>query len=714
MKFRLTQTVLILFSLFLISCDNNLAFVASRNTGNNDGTPLKVRANIVSSQAGQFVQVNQPSLLPDNIHLDPKLAVIVDNSNNKVAVTRNSDGTLRFPLTASSGLRSNGQLSVLFVTEKGQSHFIILDTSPLLTLSNPPLKITPSDTVIKGTKIELKANLKEPISGLNYSWFYGDPISNRWTPISGNTEQVSWEPLLVGNFHIKIEATTSSGAFSSYVTPTAQITVKDSDTIAIIKPLDGNILKGETVDLSANIPELKEKNINYRWAFGPSPQGPFTPISESGKDIKWEPLSTGSFYIQIEALGDSTSTYTSSKPLVSVSNSDTIVLTTPSSGQILRGENITLAANLPGNNGQNLTYNWLFGFSPQATFTPISGSKETVQWQPSQTGEFYIRLKTFNKVSNDSTTYTTSKAIVSVSDSDSVFNVAPSGNIFKGESVQLTIDNNEIDSFFWSFSSSAQGPFVTLPGSGKSVNWAPPQTGSFFIRAEGRRTDGTTAKFTSANALVLVSEKADVIQTSPALAEINLGQSARLIANIPNIAPNSRFSWSFSTTSTGPFTTIEPLSSQGSNQQLTWIPTQIGSFFLKVDISNPNNQSNISFTTITPQVFVKEDQPFFSTDPTPANIKNTNNVTIKAAFNPGVSGFSYGWSYARTSTGPFTPIGGSIAPEVVWKSPNIIGSYYIKFEATSSGSNQVISFTSKSPLVFLNTTDSPGEAFGEF
>lgn len=680
---------------------------------------LTLRGNITSALASgtRSVQISETDRLPAIFQTAKEINVIFDNNKSLIPAIRNLDGSITFPLTQGVQLDSAGNLSMILVADHTFSQSLHLQTGSLFQLAKPPIILSPANQIIKGSSVTLKANLIESNSADKYdfNWYFGASAAGPWTAVSSTGPEVSWEQPTVGNFYIRLDMISrTSQTSSTYVTPGPLFSVQESDQIASLQPASGNIFKGDSIQLKVHLPELKGVKADYLWSYSQSPQGPFQPMTGQGESITWEPPLTGAFYLRIQALANhKTSTYTSSKALVSVADSEELFGREPASGSLVRGESIRLTAALPGTDTSALSYAWFYGFSAQAAFIPIAGTGKTVSWLPPQTGEFLIRLRTFSPTTQESRTYTTSKAIVSVKDSDDMFITNPKpGNIQKGDQIELSLANATQESISWSFATTAQGPFIVIPATGSHIHWTPNGTGSYYIRAEVPDANGTQT-FTSATPLVVVADRTNVITPQPNPGMIALGQVMSLTAALPQASGNLIYTWYSGASATGPWTAIQSLDDQASQRTISWIPTISGSYFVKVDVSNPDNQSMVSFISSSPLVFVNEEQPFFGTVPAPAKTIKEEPIELTVRFQPQGRTFNYGWQYSTSSAGPFLGMGGSNEPKLNWKPPkSLTGSFYIRFDATSPGTKRTISFVSKVPLVYISDSNAPSSNFG--
>lgn len=706
------KIILLCLVLLLNACDTPIGLTARMEPSRQ----LQLRATLQPTTTGQVIVLSNPSVLPPGLRQASEIRALLDNSNTPYMVNRNADGSLTIPLPAGRSPDSQGYLEVILIDEKQQSYFLRLETGPLLRLNEPAIQVFPSHTVLPGSPVTLQLNLAEFINldHFRFHWSYAPSPQGPWTALSGSSTRVNWEPNQPGNYYFRVEITdTTNQASSFYTSPVALVNVLDSRRIAQTDPASGAIRLGQSIRLQAVLPETAA-GTRYLWSVSPQAQGPFQPLAEEGKSIVWEPKTAGSYFIRIQTIfiDGKSATYTSSETLVHVSEADDVIQIEPVSGSLVRGERIQLSARLPEGGTEGKSYRWFYSNSSQGPFSPIGGDSPIVFWSPEQTGEFYIRLRVLDAKTQQERTFTSSKALVSVRDSDESFLLKPQpAHLIRGQSVQIQLQRLEKNrTISWFYAPSPQGPFTSIPGQGQSVIWFPPQAGSYYLRAEVSGNHLPKSVYTSATALVTVAEGNNTIQIEPQRA-INLGESLRLKANIPLQGDQLRYHWSYGVTPEGPWWPIQSLDSDQQARSLTWYPPQSGSFYLKTDVSDPVYGIHQSFVSPTAIAFVTDTPPFFQTSPTPATIGTQGAVSFSARFNPPRSGFMYAWSYALAPTGPFTAIGGSIQPQIVWKQPGFPGNYYIKMDAIDTLSQRSISFISSYPLVFVTESQTSTQGF---
>ena len=721
-EYLLLGLLFLVFIFIVSSCDSDTAFISTKPNVNEI---LTIRANLLTTQAGQIVQITETSKFSSKIIQADDLTVAVNASKVTIPVSKNADGSYSFPLPAGTKIDTDGTLRVIFVINKTTSELITLQTGTLLALGTPPIETDPNPArIVKGTKIYLKANVdKEKASKFTFNWSYKSNAQAPVIPISGTGTTVEWTPALVGSYLIQLDTLDNeSGLSSSYSSPTPIVFVLETDSIVVTDPNPATILEGEEVGLTANLAAMSGKNITYTWSYSASQIGTFFSISGEKDSVSWKPPATGSYYIRIEAHNNDTNksnVYTTSEPVVFVNASDDIITTFPESGNISRGTTVKLIAN-PKNKSTTLKYTWSYALSKIGPFSPITGTTDTVQWLPASTGNYYIQVKAYDSTTNESKIYTSNTALVSVSESSDLFMTEPNpGNISRGGAVKLIINIPDTDgqnlNYTWSYSSNPLAmPFTSINGTGKSVSWTPSLSGSYYIKVDV--TDNTTkslSSFTSSNALVFVADNPNIITTVPNPGFISLGDSIKITANIPDSDNKQyKYNWTYASSGLGPFLPVTSTDIKSdTSKTTTWTPPVDGSYFIKVDIADPQTGTLLSFTSSTAIVIVNENSPFFTTSPGTGITKIGSPISLTARFTQ-LGGFNFSWSYGPSTIGPWSSIGGSYKPEITWTNPRVAGSYYIKLDVVNLSNNRLTSFISKAPMVFVNISDAPSPTFG--
>ena len=205
-----------------------------------------------------------------------------------------------------------------------------------------------------------------------------------------------------------------------------------------------------------------------------------------------------------------------------------------------------------------------------------------------------------------------------------------------------------------------------------------------------------------------MSDQNNVITVLNPQDKYQLGRAVTLNSQITR--PGLRYSWGYSTSPQGPFQPVQGLNNN-NQQQVEWFPPQTGSYFIQLTLTD--NDSQLQFVSPTPLVRVEETVPLFSTDPVNGRIEDDESVRLFSTFQSSNRSFNYGWAYSTSDAGPFIPLGGSATPEFLWDlKPKPTGSYYIRLQASSPGSDNRITFISSTPVVFISRNDQPSNEFG--
>lgn len=667
------------------------------------GETPAVRATLVAAATGQSLRVIQIDQLPEFLRNATTLRAILDNSNTTYAVVRNADGSLSIPLSAGRQPDSQGLIEILLMDSTGRSALVKFNTGPLLNLAANPISVSPTSQIVLGTELSLKANFADSadIAPFVFSWSASASAAGPFTPISGTGASVTWTPATAGNYFLRFEMRdTRTGAASTYTTSTPFVFVAAADQIVITDPADGRILAGDKIGLKANVAEVKDAATPWLWSYSQSPVGPFQPISGQGASISWEAPAAGSYYLRLQAnINGQQNTYTTSRAVVLVSNADEVIAITPSSGVAIRGQSISLKANVP-NTDSSWRHLWSYAASPVGPFTAIAAEGASINWLPDTTGEFYLRVRVINPTTGEEKTYTSSKTLLSVRDSDDRFVLTPNpANLTKGQSLLLGLKDIPVDrSINWFFAASPAGPFVAIPASGQNARWSPAGAGTYYLRAEVTGSNVPKSTYTSASALVSVSEASGVITASPEGSQ-TLGRPVHLSAHLPEAVSNAQYNWSLGVSPAGPWTSVQSFDSDVRGPEINVYAPTSGNYYVKVDVTTPSGV--LSFVSPRALIFAAPSRDFFGTNPTPATIGTQGAVALTANFQPpDTSSYTYSWSSSLSPVGPFTALGASLAPRFSWSAPGIPGNYYIKLDVLAPN-HRGISLISSDPIVFV-------------
>ena len=487
--------------------------------------------------------------------------------------------------------------------------------------------------------------------------------------------------------------------------------VKLNNPSIILSKDTGTIIKGQKINLKANISKESEGKLNFNWYYTTNPaSGQFFPISGSNQSVDWTPNASGGYFIKVDMIDKSSgafSTYTTPVSTIFVSDAKDIFSISPNSGTVLRGKDVNIGVNIPNLNPEKYDFAWSVSASPQGPFVNVSGSGQNVDWSTSASGNFYVKVDVLNKETNENSSYVSSEALIFVTENENIISTDPvQGNLIRGSVVKL-ISNataTENSSYNWYYSGSPQGPWQSITGSGKSLDWTPPIAGSFFIKTD--IIDSATknvSTFVSPKAIIFVSEASNVFKTVPVVANVKRGSYVSVTADIPGaVGKNYQYNWSTSTSAVGPFQAIFNATGDSKTNTIKWRPANEGSYFVKVDAVNVDTQQVVSFTSPNPVVFVNELTPLFRTLPELARITKDQTVEISVDVGSPINTV-FAWSYGVSTQGPWTAIGGTTSPKVVWdKKGKAAGTYYIKVDIKDSSDNSLTNFVSRSPLVFVD------------
>jgi hypothetical protein len=399
-------------------------------------------------------------------------------------------------------------------------------------------------------------------------------------------------------------------------------------------------------------------------------------------------------------------------PLIKLNNPGVIVK--PNDGVIIKGEKVYLTVNLPlDKNKDDYIFNWFYTTTGTAPYIPINGTLSNIDWTPSNVGNYYIKIDIIEKKTGIISSYTTPTSVVFVTENDNIIKTLPdNGKITKGNFIILEANTPNIKgatSYSWSYSTSPQsGIWRPISGNSKTIKWTPTDAGSYFIKVDIANPNSEVQTFTSPKAIVFVSENNDIFQTEPKGGAINLGQYINISANINSLEGNNQYIWSYSSSGLpGTFRPMTNIKTDISNPNVRWRVPEEGSFFVKLDVVNSENNSSLSFQSTNPIVFVTERKPLFETNPKDGKILPDSTIEIITNVENILNG-SYAWSYSISQMGPWTAIGGSNSNKIKWdKQGKPTGTFYIKVDITDDSTDKRIStFVSKNPIIFIEKSSS--------
>ena len=386
-------------------------------------------------------------------------------------------------------------------------------------------------------------------------------------------------------------------------------------------PSPAYLTRGLAVTLRANT-EASPEAYQFTWAYGLSPQGPWQSIPGQGKEVEWTPGAAGNYYIKVDSVDRATQkSYATITPqaVVFVTEADNLVTTAPASGSIERGSQVQLTFNRPaGVEGTNLSYAWSTAVSPQGPWSPLSGDAPSVSFLPTNTGSYYVRVDVTNRDTGKVSTFTTSKAVVTVTEGASIVKASAS-SVERGDKVQLSLNiaNPGEGPFTWYYAlAGGASAWTQISGTGSTVDLVVNQAGSYNFRVDIPQASGVKS-FTTNEPVLSVVERQPLIQSDPPNATIRPGSSVTVKLNARGIEEGKyRFVWYASTNPMGGWQTL-PFESQAEQTRKTYSwktvrpnsnfipPTQPGSYYVRVDAFELTGTARYSFTSSEPVVFVE-------------------------------------------------------------------------------------------------------------
>ncbi|MBF2055142.1 MAG: hypothetical protein IGS03_16960 [Candidatus Sericytochromatia bacterium] len=468
---------------------------------------------------------------------------------------------------------------------------------------------TPADgRVLAGDRIELQANLPHLPTDTPLIWSYGSSPQGPWQPIAGQTQGLSWEPPAAGGYFLRLQVS-SAEQLETYTSSRVLVTAVSADDVLQTLPASGSILRGESVTLSASLPELPA-GASYSWSFAPSPQGPFTAISGSGPSLEWLPEQSGSFYLRLRVQLSPTDvrTYTSGEPLVSVSDSDSVFALSPQPANLSRGESVVLALRETPPPARRIS--WAYALSSQGPWQAITGQGQNLRWTPPRAGSYFLRAE-LSGGSEANAILSSASALVNVSENSNAIQVSPATGQRLGQLVRLraNLPGTEANARYqWFVGPSAQGPWQsaqTLDSQPESaeLNWWPGQAGNYHVKVDLLQNQQVIS-FVSPQPLVFISAAETFFQVSPQPANISTQGAVEINAFFqPPAGETFSYSWSAAPAPTGPFIALG-----GSNQlRFNWTqPGQVGRYFLRLDARSNQSGRVVSFLSAEPLVTVGE------------------------------------------------------------------------------------------------------------
>lgn len=279
------------------------------------------------------------------------------------------------------------------------------------------------------------------------------------------------------------------------------------------------------------------------------------------------------------------------------------------------------------------------------------------------------------------------------------------GFIVRGLEVKLranTDASTEKYQFTWAYATSANGPWQPIPGQGKEVEWTPPAQGNYVIKVDAvDRTTQQSYSTTTPAALVFVTDGDEVITTTPANGSVDRGQPVTLVFNRPQglRGDDLSYSWSVGPSGQGPWTLV-----QGSGTSIQWLPTTVGSYFVKTEVSSRTTGEVNTFVSPEAVVFVNEGKPIVTANPSTVLRGDRVNLSVNL---PVQQGALVSWFYSRTGAGPtatWTPLVGN--GQTNGFLVNEAGSYSFRVDMPDA-QGAIKTFTTTDPVLNVSEGDVP-------
>lgn len=292
------------------------------------------------------------------------------------------------------------------------------------------------------------------------------------------------------------------------------------------------------------------------------------------------------------------------------------------------------------------------------------------------------------------------------------------GFIARGLKLKLSANTQasaESYQFTWSYSASAQGPWQTIPGAGKQVEWEPAAAGNYFLKVDA--IDKKTQVFYSAttpNAVVFVTDSDDVVTTQPADGSVQRGNAIKLSFTPPAGLTGSRFSyaWSVSPSAQGPWSVVA-----GNASSINWLPTTAGSYFARATVTNLDTGAVNTFVSGTAAVHVTEGQAIVI--PSQNSLERGDGVTLSLNVpDPGKGPFTWYYSLAGSPVSTWLPINSGTNAAKINHVVNEAGSYNFRVDFPDSA-GIIKTFTTSEPVLNVHegiekliTSDPPNATIG--
>lgn len=323
------------------------------------------------------------------------------------------------------------------------------------------------------------------------------------------------------------------------------------------------------------------------------------------------------------------------------------VVTAPAPAVVTRGFPVTLRAATATTDATH-QFTWAWAAAAAGPWQPIPETGKSVEWEPAQAGNFFVRVEAVDRVRGRVQSVVTPTAVVFVREADEAFTSDPaSGQVVRDEPVTLRFAAPpELGTgprpLAWSVGTSVQGPWIAIPGDAAEIRWEPPTAGSWFVRVEAADAKAVRRTFVSPRAVVVATEGPERIRaTEPAGGAVAENQAVTLAFAPPAGLVGDAWAWSAAMTAQGPWTPIA-----GAGASVRWRPTAPGAWFVRVQAPDQDLEIR-TFTSGKPIVVVANVPDRIRVAQASAERGDAVGLTLSGATGTG----PYTWSYARVPAG---------------------------------------------------------------
>lgn len=393
-------------------------------------------------------------------------------------------------------------------------------------------------------------------------------------------------------------------------------------------PSPAFIVRGLEVKLRANTDASTDK-YQFTWSYSTSGSAPWQPIPGQGKEVDWTPPAPGNFFIKVDAVDRQTQqSYSTTTPaaLVFVTDGDEVITTTPANGSVDRGQPVSLVFNRPqGLRGEDLSYSWSVGPSPQGPWTLVQGSGTTIQWLPTTVGSYYVKTEVSSRATGEVNTFVSPDAVVFVNEGQPIVTANPS-TVLRGDRVNLSLNlpapSNALVSWFYSRTGAgAAAQWSPLVGNRNTNSFVVNEAGSYSFRVDMPDAQGAIKSFTTTDPVLNVSEgDTPLITSEPRNAIVKQGAIVTLKLNARGVDDtNYRYTW-FVATTPGAWRALPiDTADEARVPKFDWDteprvevaddvfrinPESPGAYFVRVDAAERNGPAVHTFTSSTPVVTI--------------------------------------------------------------------------------------------------------------